>query len=360
MKEIQITKAGGPEVLKVKDVPDPSPGEGEIRIRVKASGVNFADIMARIGLYPDAPPLPTVVGYEVSGIVDEIGPHVDPTLKGAAVIALCRFKGNADTVITKATYSIRKPANISFVEAASIPVVYITAYMLIIHSGGLRKGQSILIQNAGGGVGLAAIDIAKRIGAITIGTASGRKHAFLKSRGLDHAIDYTKEDFVKEVKRITNDRGVDLIIDPVGGDAWERNYSILRPGGRLGLFGASSIQPAGNMSLPFKLVTLASFALKIPKWGPLQLMDANKGVFGCNLGHMWGEEDRIGEWFKEVVDGVEEGWVRPCVDSVFEFDRVGAAHGRLEKRGNIGKVILVPTLAEAEAYWAEHAETKVV
>ncbi|KAJ3188030.1 hypothetical protein HK101_009276 [Irineochytrium annulatum] len=360
MKEILITKTGGPAVLKVRDAPDPTPGEGEVRIRVKASGVNFADIMARTGMYPEAPPLPAVVGYEVSGIIDEIGSNVDPKLKGEAVLAVCNFKGNADTVIARAVDCVRKPAALTFVEAAAIPVVYLTAYMLIIHSGGLRKGQTILIQNAGGGVGLAAIDIAKHVGATTIGTASGRKHAFLKSRGLDHAIDYTKEDFVKEVKRITNDKGVDLIIDPVGGDAWQRNYSILRQGGRLGIFGASSIQHAGNMFLPFKLVALASFAFKMPKWGPLQLMDANKGVFGCALSHMFEEYDRVGEWFKEIVDGVEDGWVRPCVDSVWEFDRVGAAHGRLESRGNIGKVVLVPTAAEAVAYWAEHPETKVI
>ncbi|KAJ3209327.1 hypothetical protein HDU67_006267 [Dinochytrium kinnereticum] len=353
MREIVITKAGGPEVLKVAERADPSPGKGEIRIRVKASGINFADIMARLGLYPDAPPLPTVVGYEVSGVVDAVGEGVASEWSGKEVISFTRFKGYADTVIAKIDYVIEKPAGLSFVDAASIPVVYLTAWMLIVHSGGLRKNQTLLIQNAGGGVGLAAIDIAKHIGAKTIGTASAKKHAFLKERGLDHAIDYRNEDFVAEVKKITNGKGVDLIIDPIGGDSWDKNYSILRSGGRIGCFGASVLQEAGSKSLPMKLMGVASFFYNIPKWSPLTLMDHNKGVFGVNLGHMWDEAEMLMDWFREIMDGVKEGWVRPCVDTVFDFDHVGDAHKFIEGRNNIGKVILVPTAEEVTAWKAE-------
>ncbi|KAJ3104971.1 hypothetical protein HDU97_008719 [Phlyctochytrium planicorne] len=353
MKEIVITKAGGPEVLKLAERPDPSPGTGEVRIKVKASGVNFADIMARLGLYPDAPPLPTVVGYEVSGKIDEVGPGVEKSWIGKDVISFTRFKGYADTLIVPITNLLEKPSKLSHVEAASIPVVYLTAWMLIVHSGGLRKGQTLLIQNAGGGVGLAAIDIAKHIGAKTIGTASGKKHAFLKERGLDHAIDYRTQDFVVEVKKLTNNKGVDLIIDPIGGDNWQKNYSILRSGGRLGAFGASVLQEAGSLSLPFKLASVASFMFNVPKWSPLTLMDGNKGVFGVNLGHMWDENELVMGWFKEVLEGVEQGWVRPYVDSVFDFEHAADSHIHIEARGNIGKVILVPTAAEVEEWKAK-------
>ncbi|KAI8850786.1 hypothetical protein BC829DRAFT_466064 [Chytridium lagenaria] len=210
--------------------------------------------------------------------------------------------------------------------------------MLLVHSGGLRKGQTLLIQNAGGGVGLAAIDIAKHIGAKIIGTASAKKHEFLKQRGLDHAIDYRNQDFVVEVKRITNGKGVDLIIDPIGGDSWNKNFSVLRSGGRMGVFGASVLQEAGSKSLPMKLLSVASFLFSIPKWSPLTLMDVNKGVFGVNLGHMWDEAEMILEWFKEVMEGTAQGWVRPYVDAVYDFDNVAEAHKFIEGRNNIGKV----------------------
>ncbi|KAJ3116696.1 hypothetical protein HDU96_009047 [Phlyctochytrium bullatum] len=352
MREIVITKAGGTDVLKIQERQDPTPGKGEIRIRVKASGINFADIMARMGLYPDAPPLPTVVGYEVSGVVDAIGEGVEQSWKDKEVVAFTRFKGYADTVVVSKDFVVEKPSNLSFVDAASIPVVYLTAWMLIVHSGGLRKGQTLLIQNAGGGVGLAAIDIGRHIGATMIGTASAKKHEFLKSRGLHHAIDYRTQDFVTEVKRITQGKGVDLIIDPVGGDAWEKNYSILRAGGRLGAFGASVLQESASKGLLGKITGAASLFYNMPKWSPLTLMNDNKSVFGVNLGHMWDEHERLMEWFKEILDGTTEGWARPYVDSVFDFDNVAKAHEFIEGRNNIGKVILVPTAAEAQAWTA--------
>ncbi|KAJ3328215.1 hypothetical protein HDU76_010369 [Blyttiomyces sp. JEL0837] len=299
-KELKlITRKGGPEVLQINQRDDPTPGPNEVRIRVKATGINFADIMARVGLYPDAPPLPTVVGYEVAGIIDAIGPNVPESWMKKAVISFTRFKGYADTVIVPLELVNEKPHSLSFEAAASIPVVYLTAWMLLVHSGGLRKGQTVLIQNAGGGVGLAAIDIAKHIGAITIGTASGKKHEALKQRGLDHAIDYRTQDYVEEVKKITKGKGVDLIIDPVGGDEWPRNFSILRSGGRLGVFGASSLKETTDMFLPLQLFSLAGTMFKMPKWSPLTLMDGNKGVFGVNLGHMWDEADRLNEWMAE-------------------------------------------------------------
>jgi NADPH:quinone reductase-like Zn-dependent oxidoreductase len=163
------------------------------------------------------------------------------------------------------------------VEAASIPVVYLTAWMLLYEAGGLRKGQTVLIQNAGGGVGLAAIDIAEHIGAISIGTASGHKHEFLKKRGLHHAIDYRNENIHDRVMQITGGVGVDLIIDPIGGDSWKKNYKLLRAGGRVGFFGASTVTTFGS-NIFSKICGLISFFFQIPKWSPLDLMSTNRGV----------------------------------------------------------------------------------
>ncbi|KAJ3290001.1 hypothetical protein HDU79_003616 [Rhizoclosmatium sp. JEL0117] len=322
---------------------DPKPGPGEVRIKVKAFGVNFADIMARMGIYPEAPPFPCVVGYEVSGWIDAIGSDVPQSWKGKEVCALTRFGGYSDCVVTKVDHCIEKPQNVSFIEAASIPVVYLTAWMLLVHMGGIQKNQTVLIQNAGGGVGLAAIDIARHFGAITIGTASGGKHAFLKERGLDHAIDYRKQDFVEEVMKITNNKGADLIIDPIGGaESWNKNFKCLRRGGKLGFFGASSMQATVKSDfVVFAWIKIAwSMLISAPTWSPLKLMDTCTGVFGVNLAKMFEDLERPVEWLKIIMEGTKEGWVRPYVDSVFDMEHVADAHNFIESRQSKGKVVI--------------------
>ena len=240
MRQIVTTANGGIEVLKVEERPDPKPSAGDVLIRVKAAGLNFADIMARQGLYPDAPSKPCVMGYEVSGIVDSAGPGVDQTLIGKPVVALTRFGGQSELVVVKATQIFEKPESLSFEQAAAVPVNYLTAYALLAVMGSLQPGEAVLIHNAGGGVGLAAIDIAKRLSATTYGTASPGKHEVLRRRGLDHPIDYRNQDWLPELKKLTNNRGVELVIDPLGGGHWKKSYQALRATGRLGMFGMST------------------------------------------------------------------------------------------------------------------------
>ncbi|KAJ3067625.1 hypothetical protein HDU98_009154 [Podochytrium sp. JEL0797] len=342
MRAVVFEKAN---TIAVHERKDPEPSVDEVRIRVKAFGVNFADILARMGIYPDAPPFPNIVGYEVSGLIDAVGPNIPTSWIGKPVVALTKFGGSADTVVTKLAHCIEKPAGVSYIEAASIPVVYLTAWMLVVHMGGLREGQVVLIQNAGSGVGLAAIDIARHLGAISIGTASASKHAFLASRGLDHAIDYRTQDFVAEVKRLTGGKGADLIIDPIGGrDSWNKNYGSLRRGGKLGVFGASSMQEtlkgAGWSGLAWIKIAF-SMMLGAPSWGPLKLMEDNAGVFGVNLGHMFEDLEYPVQWLKIAMKGIEEGWVRPHIDSVWDMDHVLQSHEHIEARRSTGKVIIV-------------------
>src|ERR1700742_3747918 len=217
MRQIVITRNGGIDVLKITESPDPRPAKGEALIRVQASGINFADIMTRQGLYPDAPKLPAVVGYEVAGIVESVAPEADSALVGEAVLALTRFGGYADMISVPLGQVFEKPKELTFEQAAAVPVTYLTAYGLLVAMGGLRRGEAVLIQNAGGGVGLAALDIAKHIGATTFGTASKGKHEFLKARGLDHPIDYREQDWLPVLMSLTDNRGVELVIDPLGG-----------------------------------------------------------------------------------------------------------------------------------------------
>src|SRR5436190_925712 len=239
MRAVVTTRNGDVDVLKVETRPDPTAGKGEVLIRVKAAGLNFADILARQGLYPDAPKKPCVMGYEVSGVIESIGDGVDQTLRGKPVVALTRFGGQSELVTVESSQIFIKPDSLSFEQAAAIPVNYLTAYALIAVMGCLQPGESVLIHNAGGGVGLAALEVAKRLGAITYGTASPGKHDFLRRRGLDHAIDYRNEDWLSVLKKLTEGRGVELVIDPIGGGHWEKSYQALRATGRLGMFGVS-------------------------------------------------------------------------------------------------------------------------
>ena len=338
MRQIVTTGTGDIDVLKVQQKPDLTAGEGEVVIRVRAAGLNFADILSRQGLYPDSPPKPCVMGYEVSGVVEAVGKGVNSSFEGRSVAALTRFGGQSEQVAVKATQIFEKPDRLTFEQAAAIPVNYLTAYALLVVMGSLHAGESVLIHNAGGGVGLAAIDIAKKIGAVTYGTASPGKHEFLAERGLDHAIDYRKQDWLPVLQQLTNGRGVDLVIDPIGGSHWRKSYEALRHTGRLGMFGVSSGSANGVLG-KFKMLKAA---IRTPFFHPFAMLNKNRGVFGLNLGHMWHEPEKVAVWMRDILGGVDEGWVRPYVDRTFSFEEAGAAHRYLEERKNIGKVVLVP------------------
>ena len=338
MRAIVTTRNGDVDVLKVETRPDPAPGKGEVLIRVKAAGLNFADILARQGLYPDAPAKPCVVGYEVSGLVEAVGEEVDPALVGKPVIAMTHFGGQAELVVAPVRQIFEKPEQLTFEQGAAIPVNYLTAWALLVTMGGLQKDEAVLIHNAGGGVGLAALDIAKHIGAKTYGTASAGKHEFLKQRGLGQAIDYRNKDWLPVLMDLTNKRGVELVIDPLGGSSWKKSYRALRTTGRMGVFGMSTASASGIRG---KLRALKALA-QTPKFHPLALMNRNRGVFGLNLGHMWGEGEKVAAWTQEIVRGIHEGWIQPYVDRAFPFDQVADAHRYIEARKNIGKVVLVP------------------
>src|SRR5688500_9246770 len=338
MRQIVTTGTGHIHVLQIPEKTDTVPGENEVVVRVRAAGLNFADILSRQGLYPDSPPKPCVMGYEISGVVEAVGKGVNRDVEGKSVVALTRFGGQSEMVVVKATQMFEKPEKLTFEQAAAIPVNYLTAYALLVVMGSLHVGESVLIHNAGGGVGLAALDIAKKIGAETYGTASPGKHTFLGERGLDHAIDYRKQDWLPEVQKLTNGRGVDLVIDPIGGAHWKKSYSALRATGRLGMFGISTV-PATGLSAKLNILKAA---IQTPRFHPFALLNKNRGVFGLNLGHMWHEPEKVAVWMRDILRGVEEGWVNPYVDRAFSFEEAGAAHRYLEERKNIGKVVLVP------------------
>jgi len=338
MRQIWIPKAGPPEVLELREAPDPEPRPGELRIRVEASGINFADIMGRLGIYPDLPPMPVVVGYEVAGRVDAAGEGADPGWRGKDVLAMTRFGGYSDVVCVPAAQVRERPPDMDAESGAALPVNYLTAWQLLHVMGGLRAGDTVLIHSAGGGVGIAAIQLARHAGARTIGTASAGKHDVLKGLGLEHAIDYRSEDFEARVRDLTGGRGVELAIDAVGGDSFKKSYRSLAPTGRLGMFGMSAAATGKTKSW----LSFLKAAAQTPwlQFTPLALMNQNKGVFGVNVGHLWGEIDRVGSWLDALLDLWREGAIRPVVAKTFPFPEAAAAHHYIQDRKNIGKVLL--------------------
>ncbi len=338
MRQVWITRKGGPEVLQVQEAPDPEPAAGQVRVRVAASGVNFADVMARMGLYPDAPPIPCVVGYEVAGTVEKLGPGVTGVAEGQRVLAMTRFSGYSDAICVPAPQAIPIPDELTFEKAAAIPVTYLTAWVMLVHLGNVKAGDRVLVHAAAGGVGHAATDICRWRGAEVIGTASAPKHEMLRKHGVAHCIDYTTQDFEAEVKRITDGRGVDIVLDAVGGRSFRKSYRSLAPMGRLFLFGASSMSTGTKRSL----FSVVRGLLSMPIFWPIALMNTNRGVIGTNMGHLWNEGARLRGMTEEILALVKAGTFDPIVDKVFPFERAGEAHAYIQARKNFGKVLLTP------------------
>ncbi|HEV7845591.1 MAG TPA: medium chain dehydrogenase/reductase family protein [Thermoleophilaceae bacterium] len=337
MKALVVTEHGPPDVLRVQERPDPEPGPGELRIRVRAAGVNFADLLGRVGLYPDAPKPPCVLGYEVAGDVDALGEHAEGFELGDRVMGACRFGGYAQLAVAKADAVVPLPDGWSYAEGAAMPVTYSTAYAGLVRYGALRPGERVLIQAAAGGVGIAATQIAKLCGAEVYGTASPAKHDAIRDFGVDHPVDYRTHDVVDEVRRIAGEKHpLDLALDALGGRSFRQSYSLLRAGGRLVCFGASEVQ-AGERRSPLRALRVVA---QMPRFNPLKLMSESKSVIGLNMLTLWDERGSLGELIEPLRAWIDDGSFRPVVAQEFRLDDGAAAHRYLHERSNIGKVVL--------------------
>jgi NADPH:quinone reductase-like Zn-dependent oxidoreductase len=343
VKALVQTGNGGFDVLQVQERPDPPVGPGEVRIAVKAAGINFADTMARVGLYPDAPKPPCVMGYEVSGTVESLGDGVDSLAVGDRVVAGTRFGGQAELVTVPAEQALPLPERLSFEQGAAFPVNYGTAYAALVVVGSLREGTRVLIHAAAGGVGIAATQIARNAGAEIYGTASPSKHEAIRAQGVAHPIDYRNQDFEAEVMRITGGEGVDLVIDARGPTSFRKDYRVLRPGGRLVMYGISEASTETGRDIPAMLRALAKMPLAtVPWWKSLALMNENKGVFGLNMLKWWEREGSLDRVTEPLMADLEAGRLEPVVAESFPFSRAGEAHRFIAERRNVGKVVLFP------------------
>jgi NADPH:quinone reductase-like Zn-dependent oxidoreductase len=339
VKALVVTRHGPPEVLRVEERPDPEPGPGEVRVRVRAAGINFADLLARAGMYEDAPEPPCVLGYEVAGEIDGVGEGVTSFEPGQRVVAGTRFGGQAELAVAVEGAVVPLPEGWSFEQGAALPVNYATAYAAFVRFGALREGERVLIHAAAGGVGTAAAQIAKAIGAEVFGTASARKHDAIRALGVDHPIDYRSEDFVKEVRRVSGEKKpLDLVLDGIGGSSFRKGFSLLRAGGRLVCIGASAIQPGEERNRLKALRVLA----QMPWFHPVTLMRQSKAVIGLNMLTLWDEHGSLADYVEPLTEWAQNGRIDPVVAESFPLERGADAHRSMHEGRNTGKVVLTP------------------
>ncbi len=336
MRALVQTRNGPPEVLRVEERPEPEPGEGEVRIAVHACGLNFAEIQARMGLYPDAPKPPSVLGYEVAGVIDRAGSGVDQALVGQRVMAGTRFGGFAEYAVTNVKNVIAMPEAMGFVEAAAVPVVYATAYMAVARLGNVQARERILVHGAAGGVGIAAVQIARHRGAEVLGTASPGKHDAIRAQGVAHAIDYRHESVPDRVRAITNGKGVDVILDPRGGAAFKESYRLLRVGGRLVIYGANALVGGERRNL----LRVARVALQMPRFAALDMMAKSKSVCATNMLTYWDDRGSLADIVAPIGRLLDEGVIKPVIAATFPLERAADAHRMIQERRNVGKVVL--------------------
>ena len=331
MKAVRVSTPGGLEALQVVDVPDPVPGPGEQTLEIRAAGVNHLDLWVRRGL-PVAK-YPIILGSDAAGIVRETGRRA--VLSPATSCGTCEFCASGDKplcvkytiygehvngtqaqfICVPAENLIPFPDTLSFEEAAAAPLVYLTAWRMLITRGRLAPSEDVLIWSAGAGVGVAALQLAKLAGARVIATAStDEKCAKLRDLGADFVLNHAREDVVRRIRELTSKRGVDVVIDYIGKDTWGRSIQIVRRGGRIVTCGATSgHDPAEDLR---------------------QIFFRQIEVIGCTMGNN-----------KELTDALRpifEGRIRPVIDSVLPLSEVAAAHSRIEQRAAFGKIILKP------------------
>jgi NADPH:quinone reductase-like Zn-dependent oxidoreductase len=342
MRALVIRRSGPPEVFESRQVPDPQAKAGEALIRVKAIGVNFADLMARMGLYPGTPKPPFVPGLEIAGVVEKVmdapgkrgdGDGLKP---GDAVMALPHFGAYAEWVAVPMNCVYRIPAGMPFDAAAAFPVTYLTAYHSMFTMGNLQPGNRILIHGAAGGVGISAVQLARAKGLVTFGTAGSMKQEFLRKIGVDHPIDYEKSDFVKVVRQFAPD-GIEMVMDPNGGSSLARSQKCLGPGGRLVIYGLSDAAGASGKRNPIRA---AKALMQTPRFHPLKLMEKNLAVIGVGMGPIITRGTIARDELSELFKMYGEGKLKPVIAKIFPLDQAAEAHRFIHARKNIGKVVL--------------------
>ncbi|WP_258104416.1 zinc-binding dehydrogenase [Marinoscillum sp. MHG1-6] len=337
MKAYYLIKNGSSDqAFELRETETPKPNAGEVLVKSQGFGLNFADVMARLGIYKECPPLPTVVGYENVGHVVAVGEGVTSVKEGDRVLAFTRFGGYADHVITPVLAVAKIPEEWSVGIATALATQYITAYFAIEEAVKLHRGDHVLVHAAAGGVGTALVQFLKAKGCIIFGTASASKHEYLKSLGVDYPIDYRDNDYALEIEKLGFKGKIDATYNPIGGDYVKRDYQLLNSGGRVVLFGASKLTEAkGNIIKMLKLVFGFGF------WSPIKFVSQSKSIIGVNMLHIGDNKPALlSQCLQQVVAKAANGDIQPTVGKEFEHSELAAAHDFLASRKSIGKIAI--------------------
>ena len=334
MKQLVIPRFGPPEVLEIREAPDPAVQPGTVRIRVRVAGINFSDLLARQGLYPDAPKPPCTIGYEVAGVVDAVGAGVTAPRIGDRVVATTKFGGQSELVVVPVASVFPLPASWTLEQGAAFPVVYLTAHHMLVRVAAARHGETVLVHAAAGGVGLAVAELSRILGLRVIGLASSAKHAVLREYGVE-PLDGRDPRWYDAVRRVAPG-GVDVVLDAVGSDSWRHGYQLLAPAGRLVCYGASGLLEGVRRNV----LKILWRVIRFPRFGPLALMNDNKSVAGVHLGHLWNDQALLAPQIEALLGYAREGKLTPRVDRTFPLTEAAAAHHYIHERRNIGKVLL--------------------
>lgn len=334
---MQIHHFGSPEVLKKTTIPRRPPGPTEVAIAIKACGVNFADILMRMGLYPEAPRRPFAPGYEVAGIVEAVGSEVTHFKPGDRVMAATYFNGYANYICAEVEKTLPLPENMSFEEGAGILVNYMTAWVALQEMSRIRPGDNILVQNIAGGVGMAALQLAKNAGCTVFGTAGSKeKLDFAASMGMDYGINYRTQDYVKQIQLNHGRRVIDVVLDPIGGQNLAKGRQILRPTGRLVVFGSSEMV-RGDKANPIQTVktALSMFHVNL-----MSLFGKNQGIYALNVLKLWRYNDIMQGVAQKFLEQFAQQRLTCIMAQTFPLEQAAEAHRYLQERKNIGKVVL--------------------
>jgi putative PIG3 family NAD(P)H quinone oxidoreductase len=322
VRAVVLTEHGGPEVLRLAEVPDPEPGPEEVLVDVVTTALNRADLLQRLGLYPGPPMAHEIPGLEFAGTVAATGERAEELRPGDAVMGVVGGGAYAERLTVHERQAVRVPDALPLSDAGAVPEVFMTAWDALVVQGGLTPGRAALVHAGGSGVGTAAIQLCRALGATVVVTASAGKLAACRDLGADVAVDYRTEDFVAAARDATGGHGVDVVLDVVGGDYLERNVDAVRVGGRIvqvGVMGGGSASFALGKLLPKR----ASLVGTVLRARPLEEKIALSRRFA-----------------REIVPWFGDGTLRPVIDSRYPLDQVAEAHRRMESNANVGKIVL--------------------
>ena len=324
------------QAFELREMSDPVAGPGQVAIRAEAFGLNYADVMARQGLYEDCPPLPAIIGYEVVGRIVGLGESVSDFAIGQRVAALTRFGGYGQVAVTSAMGVVAIPEDMPVGTAAALATQYGTAYYCAEEMVRLFPGDHVLVQAAAGGVGTALVQLAKRRGCVVYGTAgTDTKLEYLRSLGVDHPINYQKEDFEQAVRKIVGSRGLDVVFDSIGGKSVRKGMALLGSGGRIVCYGAAAM--SGNKNVFKMLGVAAGFGLL----SPIPLLQQSQGILGVNMLRIADNRpETLRRVLREVTDLVLDGALSPFTGEEFAEHELPLAHEKLASRSTVGKLVI--------------------